>query len=116
MKQVKICCGKCQTEAVPEIIKSHFAREQLYRLNCGNCGKYIKFINEGMLKAGVYATSGRYIGDKWGKLIEGGEDKPLIGKRALIRYEGERVLAQFDDRAFELAFGWHEFSAEEWVY
>lgn len=114
--KVRIECIKCGEVDIPNIRKSHFAREQLYKVSCAHCGKYIKFINESQLKAGVYAISGEYLGDQQGTLHETGQVVPLKGKRAAVRYEGEKVLAQFDDRALVEAYGWREFSAEEWMY
>lgn len=47
-----------------------------------------------------------------------GPEPTLRGKGALIqpsRYESRQVQAQFDDIAHPLAFGWHPFSALEFI-
>lgn len=44
-----------------------------------------------------------------------GERAELIGAGALLRFEGNIVLAQFDKLYFPEAFGWHEFQKSEFV-
>ncbi len=37
----------------------------------------------------------------------------LQGKRALIRFKSDHILAQFNDLSLHLAFGWHRFSRDD---